>query len=228
MRCPHCLKLVKAPVPATQGTGEGGLLARVMDQLGSDLDQCPECDGALRDADGLEIRRIDVDYETRLATLDQRSWERLKKGTWIAVAISVIGAFPVLHWFAGPVMVVFNLVWARWAMAAPYRRYMGGARRIIVRWISRMAGLILVGLHGSFVLPLVPLLAGPVVFALLCALVWWYHRFHFQRERERLPILLIEKVLLVALILVFLVLVGIAVFLAIAFGEVLSMFNLGG
>lgn len=226
------MKLVKAPVPETQGTGEGGLLARVAAQVRTDLDQCPECDGALKDADGREIRRIDVDFVTRLATLDQRSWERLKTGTWIALAISVVGAvaafIPLIGGLAGIAMVVFNLVWARWAMAAPYRRYMGGARRIIVRWISRMAGLILVGLHGSFVLPLLPLLTGPVVFALLCALVWWYHRFHFLRERERLPILLIEKIALVVLILVFLILVGIAVFLAIAFGEVLSMFNLGG
>lgn len=197
-------------------------------KVSAEAEGCPSCTKPLRDEQGRAIRRIDVDFETRLVTLDVRSWERLKLGTWIALAISAVGAVPFLGPAAGLVIVVFNLVWARWALAAPYRRYMGGARRIVVRWISRIVALFLIGFHSSFAVPFLPILTGPLVFAGICALVWWYHRFHFVRERERLPILLFEKILLVVLVLAFLLVVGVAIFFAVATGELASMINLSG
>ncbi len=152
----------------------------------------------MRDAQGDVLRALDVGFDERLAQLDQRSRRAIRNGTILA-AVLCLALFPLTTPVVATVVYFTQLVWVRLAVVAPYRRHYSTGRRIVTRWVARLALLYLSGFHVALAWPGLQVFASPALFAVLCAAAWGYHRWHLCREHARQPILLLEKVALVVL-----------------------------
>ena len=184
--------------------------------------QCPRCGRSLRDGDGLAVREVDKDYDGLQLRLAQQTHRRIKTGTIVCAVLSVVAALPVVHAFIAPLIFIQTWIWARPLVCAPYARYFSPSRRIVTRCLSRFLVFSLAGLHGHAVIPGVhfaTFIASPLIFVVTCGTAWGYHRFHLERERDRRPILLIEKILLV---------VGALVALAVFAGLIVLALVVGG
>ena len=176
-------------------------------------DTCPRCARPISDDEGRNLRPLDLDFEARLAEMDARALANTKKGAVVALVVCLLMFMPPISWFGGGLLVILQMIWVRVAIIAPYRKHFGTGRRIVTRWITRLAVATGATLHlpaqagglafGTFII-------SPIVFAGLCAAAWRYHRWHLQRERAHLPVAWFEKILLWVFALIFvLVVVGV-------------------
>ncbi len=182
MRCPHCKSSIRV--------------------LWRAPDACPQCGRALRDEGGRRVRELDQDFDALSARLDELTRERIRTGTIVCAALSLLNvagpALPPLNVILPPVIFVQHVFWARPLVCGPYARHFGVARRMVTRWLSRFFVVSMASLHAHGVaVPVAQVIVSPLVFLGTCVAVRAYHRFHLRRERERLPVLLVEKVLLV-------------------------------
>lgn len=185
---------------------------------------CPFCERPLEDADGHRIRPLDIDFEARTTDLDRQVLRRIGVGcAWVAGISCLAAVFPPAALVTIPVVVLFQLIYARLAIVAPYRRHFGAGRKVVTRWISRFGMASGAGFHIPAA-ALVPfnIALSPLLFAALCGALWGYHRWHLGRERERLPVMLFERVLLWVAALVFVLavaaVVGLILLLDVALG----------
>jgi hypothetical protein len=167
-------------------------------------DQCPHCERSLKDDSGDTLRPIDKDFEGLRQQLDDRALKRMKSGTLVCAALSGANAFGIALPFLLPILptiiAIQQIVWARPLIAAPYAKHFSPSRRIITRWLSRFFVFTMASFHVHGMFPgvnLAQIVISPLIFVVTCGTVWWYHRFHLQRERDREPVLFVEKVLLV-------------------------------
>jgi uncharacterized iron-regulated membrane protein len=158
---------------------------------------CPFCERSITDAEGRRVRPLDIEFEARSAELDRQVARRIGTGCLWVAGISCLSFFPPAVLITGPALVLFQLIYARLAVVAPYRRHFGTTRRMVTRWISRFGMASGAGFHLPIALGIpVNLVLAPLLFAVLCGLLWGYHRWHLQREHEHLPVMIFEKVLL--------------------------------
>ena len=143
-----------------------------------------------REIDGLSLRTL-----TRLACL-------VHDVAKPATAIFSEGRlrFP-RHGPRGSVLIFGQFLFARFGVARSYAIYFGASRKLVARWVSRLAlVLIVVPAHSAVIVPgfaIVTVVTAPLVFWLTLLGVRAYFRFHFVRERERLGVLAVEQVLIV-------------------------------
>ncbi len=186
-------------------------------------DICPRCGSSLREQGGAVVRPIDIDFDATLARLDELTRKRVRTGPIVALAIALPGLLPPLAPISAIVLAVLQYFWARFLVARPYARFFSPGRRIVTRWVSRIALLLLGLLHFAAVAPVVQLVVSPLLFFGLSAAARGYFRFHFLRERRREPVHPLEKVLVVVLVatvvLAFVVLVLVLVLVAKVFDE---------
>jgi hypothetical protein len=164
------------------------------------------------DDEGRALRPLDVDFAGRTAELDRQSLASTRNGALLALVVCLFG-LALTPPIAAVGVVVAQFVWVRLFVVARYRRHFSTTRRIVTRWLSRLVMVFLVGFHLALALPIVQLVASPALFAALCAAAWAYHRWHLQREHDRLPIGLLEKALLVVAALVVLVTLALLILL---------------
>lgn len=167
-------------------------------------DVCPRCERPLKDESGATLREIDRDFEGLRERLDQSSLERMKSGTLVCAILSAANALGIVLPFLLPILptiiAIQQIVWARPLISGPYARHFAPSRRIVTRWLSRFFVFTMASFHIHGVFPganLAQVVVSPVIFVVTCGTCWAYHRFHLQRERDRQPVLLVEKVLLV-------------------------------
>jgi len=189
-------------------------------------DTCPRCERSLKDESGAVLREIDRDFEGLRQRLDAQSLQRLKTGTIVCEALAIAqlggGCLGPLIAVLPTLLLIQQIVWARPLISAPYARHFSPSRRMVTRWLSRFFVFTMASLHahGAILgLNLAQWAISPIIFVVTCGTTWAYHRFHLQRERDRQPILLVEKVVLVlAAVLAILAVVGL-VLLAIVLGK---------
>ncbi len=179
-RCPWCHE----PLPARTRDGA-----------------CPHCGRPLTGADGRALRPLDLRYEGVRVRQEERLGRLLPAGTATAAAIALV--MPLLHLgvaAAAPVLVVVHLVVVRLVLLREARLLLGRRRRFFTRWLTRLVFLWLgVPGWGLAAVPALGVLSGAATFA---GLTWGAHAYallSLDRERQRLPLLLWEKALLVLL-----------------------------
>lgn len=184
VRCPHCMSSLRVLFRAP--------------------DACPHCERSLKDSDGATLRAVDKDFDSLLQGLDDQSLKRLKSGTLVCAVLSGCNAFGIALPFLLPILptiiAIQQIVWARPLICAPYAKYFSPSRRIVSRWLSRFFVFTMASLHVHGMFPginLVQIITSPIIFVITCGTSWAYFRFHLQRERDRQPVLFVEKVLLV-------------------------------
>lgn len=189
-------------------------------------DTCPRCERSLKDDSGAALREIDRDFEGLRDRLDAQSLQRLKTGTIVCLSLGVAqlgGAClgPLLP-LLPTIIFIQQIVWARPLISAPYARHFSPSRRMVTRWLSRFFVFTMASFHVHGAFPgfnFAQWAISPVIFVVTCGTTWAYHRFHLQRERDRQPILLVEKVVLVlAAVLALLAVAGLIV-VAIVLGK---------
>jgi len=186
------------------------------------IDRCPACGRALRDAEGNELREIDLVYDSVVAGNRARFLRFLMIGTPIAALISLGG--PLLHW--GPAIVIalplFSLIHAiafRLVLAGEPRRLLGARRRFFTRNISRWAFLLLtIGGYSLTAIPIAGAIAGAAVFAGVTWLAYTHLMWSLRRERERAPLLAAEKVALAVIVVLLVGLVTTLLVFSVALG----------
>jgi hypothetical protein len=129
---------------------------------------------------------------------------------------------PLLHVAAVmmvPVLVVAHLLVLRLVLVREARRLLGTSRRMFTRWITRFSFLwIGVPGYGLAAVPVVGVVPAVAVFAGLTALVHHYTLWSLGRDKERLPLMMWEKLLLAGLAFLTLVLIGLVLALALVLG----------
>jgi hypothetical protein len=188
---------------------------------------CPHCGRAVETDAGERLRPLDLDYDAILRDADDRSMRWTRRGAVVAFGLAVFSLVPVLGAAISFVLLVIaQFVWVAFFVSRPYHRHFGALRRFVTRWVRRLAMvLVVVPLHASVFVPFVGLVATPAVFFGACWAVRAYGRFHLVRERERKPITVAEKLLLVLLTLVVLgglCLAGLLVYLGVVTLDALS------
>ncbi len=168
------------------------------------------------DDEGRTLRTVDNDYPTLLAKLDEKSLHRLKQGAIVVAVIAVIGVIPVIGTLAGIPLLICHFIWCRSLICVPWSRHYSAGRRILTRWLSRFFVITTATLHGTVAVPFLAILVSPAVVAGTAAICWWYHRMHLDREHRRLPIHVVEKVLVVVAAVVAITAVALTVFLIMA------------
>ena len=199
MNCPHCRTRIRA-------------IRRP--------DACPHCGRSLVDDDGRALRTVDNDYPALRARLDEKSLHRLKQGAVVVAVIAVIGVIPVIGALAGIPLLICHFIWCRTLMCVPYSRHYSTGRRILTRWLSRFFVLTTATLHSSVAVPFLAILVSPAVVAGTAGICWWYHRLHLEREHQREPIHLLEKILVGVAAVVAITAVALTVFLIMALGAI--------
>ncbi|MCM2316716.1 MAG: hypothetical protein NDJ92_16335, partial [Thermoanaerobaculia bacterium] len=185
-------------------------------------DSCPTCGRALRDAEGNELREIDLVYDRVVAANEARFLRFLAVGTPIAALISLGG--PLFH--LGPAMLValplFSITHAiafRLVLAGDARRLLGGRRRFFTRNISRWSFLLLTLVGYSFTaIPLAGALIGAATFAGVTWLAFRHLMWSLRRERDRAPLLLAERIALVVIAVAFVGIVAALLVFSLALG----------
>jgi hypothetical protein len=157
---------------------------------------CPECGRALQQ-DGIALRPVDVAAQEVLAQQDEQLRPFLVAGALaaftLAIGMQLVHAAAVL----APAVAVVHLLAVRLALIRGSYMLLGPTRRRFNRWILRLSTL-WVGVPG-FALgatPVIGLAAPPAVFAGLTLLAHHYTRSSVERERQRLPLLVWEKIVL--------------------------------
>lgn len=181
---------------------------------------CPHCGKALRDERGDSVRALDLDYDAILAAADERTLLWTRRGAVFAFCAALFSLVPGAGAAVSAVLLaVGQLVWCGFLISRPYHRHYGPMRRLVTRWVRRLATLLVVlPLHASTFVPFLGLVTAPAVFAGACWATRAYARFHLVRERGREPVLFVEKALIVvmaALLLAGLCLFGVLLWLGI-------------
>jgi hypothetical protein len=162
---------------------------------------CPHCERPLRVEEGAELRPVDLRCDEVVAAQRQAFLRLLQFGLPVAAVVALL--MPFVHLAAAglvPLLVVVHLVTVRLLLVGRGRRLLGSARRLFNRWISRLSFLWLgVPGYGLAAVPVVGVLAAAVTFAGLTALVHQYTLWSLERERQRLPLALWEKLVLILL-----------------------------
>jgi hypothetical protein len=183
-RCPHCRETL-------------GVLSK--EPL------CPHCGRTIRTEEGAKVRQIDLDGDKILAAADERAQTWMKHGAIYAGVVGLLTIVPPLIPVAYVLLVVGQFFFARFGVASPYAAHFGGMRKLVARWMSRLALTWLVAVaHAAVLIPGLAIVTAPIVFWLTLLGVKTYFRFHFRRERERQGILAVEVVLLVVMAVVLL------------------------
>jgi hypothetical protein len=162
---------------------------------------CPHCGKAIEEATGEKVRPLDLDYDAILADADARSWRWTQRGALFALVLAAVSLVPVLGAAVAYVLlVVGQFLWAGFLVSRPYHRHFSPLRRLVTRWVRRL-GLVfvVVPLHAAAFVPFLGLVASPAVFFGACWAVRAYSRFHLVREKERRPVTVLEKMLVVVL-----------------------------
>jgi hypothetical protein len=189
---------------------------------------CPHCGKSIETDAGAQLRTLDLDYDAILADADARSLRWCGRGAVFAFVVALFSLVPVVGAAVASVLLVIGqFLWTGLLIARPYHRHFSPLRRLVTRWVRRLALVfVVVPAHTATFLPFVGLVAAPAVFYVACRLVRAYARFHLVREKERLPVTTAEKALVVVLagVLLFgLCLVGLLVYLG-----VLALDSFGG
>jgi len=158
----------------------------------------------LQDEQGNELREIDLVYDRVVSENETRFRRFLAIGTPIAALISLGG--PLFHW--GPAMVValplFSITHAiafRLVLAGEPRRLLGRRRRFFTRNISRWSFLLLTLFGYSFTaIPIAGAVLGAATFAGVTWLAFRHLMWSLRRERERAPLLVVEKIALAVIV----------------------------
>ena len=211
-RCPWCLE----PLPARHAASA----------------PCLACGRELVDDRGDELRPIDLRYEEVRRRQKAAFRSFMTAGVAVAVVVSLI--LPVLHLAAvaaAPVIVVVHLVLVRVVLLRESRQLLGRRRRFFTRWLSRLAFL-WVGVPG-WGLAAVPVVGAVVGAGTFAVLTWGAHAYmllSLHRERRRLPLLGLEKALLVALVVLTVAAIGVVLAGAgfVAWGVAWIVDRLGG
>jgi hypothetical protein len=180
---------------------------------GVDAAACPHCGRPLTDADGDELRALDLRYESIEAAQSERYRMMCLAGTPAVVLLSL--GLPLLH--AGavlvvPILAIAHLVVVRLYLIRDAVRLLGPARRRFVRWFCRF-GFLWLGLPG-YALATVPMAGAIPAAATFLALTTAIHRYvawSLERERLREPLLGWEKLLLTVLAVITVMLVVVLV-----------------
>jgi hypothetical protein len=180
VRCPWC----REQVPA---------LARAA--------QCPHCGKNLQDERGEAVRTLDLEFDAILADADARSLLWTRRGVAFALGAALFSLVPGPGAAVSAVLLgLGQLFWCGFLVSRPYHRHFGPMRRLVTRWVRRLATLLVVlPLHASTFVPGLGLLTAPAVFFGACWATREYGRFHLLRERRRDPILFLEKALVFVL-----------------------------
>lgn len=195
-------------------------------------DECPHCARSLKTADGDVVREVDRAFPEIRDRLDEQSVRRMKSGTLVCFILSGANFFsiglPFLLPLLPPMIAIQQIIWARPLISAPYAKYFSPSRRIVTRWLSRFFVFSMAALHTGGAIPglnMAQVIVSPLIFVVTCGTAWQYHRFHLQREHDREPVTLLEKLLLVAGgLIALLALTGLILF-GYYMGEVISWFT---
>ncbi len=181
---------------------------------------CTSCGNALRDDEGRELRPVDV----RWTRVEVEQWERFRScmfaGTPVAaVAALAAPAMPVV----GPVIVAAlaagHLVVLRLVILGHVMPVLGARRRMLCRWVARLAVLWFgVPGYGAALVPLAGAAVAAATFAGLTTLVHWYGLRSLYRERDRAKPPAWEMALVLALVAITLVVLIAVVVLAALLG----------
>jgi hypothetical protein len=181
---------------------------------------CPYCDRGLADDKGRELRPVDLRYAQVARAQQQMLRQLLIYGSAVAAVVSTF--IPLLHLGTAivvPLMVVAHLITVRLVLVRPCRQLLGATRRAFLRWMTRLSFLWLgIPGYGLAMIPLFGVVAGVATFAGLTILIHAYSLWSLQRERDRLPLTVWEKVVLSALILMTLTAFLLAIAVALAVG----------
>ena len=112
---------------------------------------------------------------------------------------------PLLHVvavFAVPLLTVASLVLVRLVLVRDACRLLGRSRRRFVRWLGRL-GFLWIGIpgYGLTMVPVLGVVAGVATFAGLTTAMHHYVLWSLGREYRRQPLMVWERVLVIALIL---------------------------
>ena len=165
---------------------------------------CPHCGRAIETLAGERLRPLDLDYDKVLAGADASSLLWTQRGAIFAFALAAISLVPVVGAAISYVLLVIGqFLWAGFLVARPYHRHFSPVRRLVSRWVRRLALVfIVIPVHSAVFVPFLGLVLSPAVFYVTCRLVRAYSHFHLVREKERRPVTGAEKMLLVAMAIV--------------------------
>ncbi len=198
--CPWCLE----PLPRSGGP----------------FVHCPKCCKSLTDDDGRELRAIDLRFLLLRDAQEAQFSRFLSIGTGVAAAVGLV--VPLAHFGAAvliPLMVICHLMAVRFFLIRDAGRYVGPARRLFSRWITRLSFLWIGSIgYGFAVIPVVGAALAAATFAGLTWLVHNYVLWSLEREAERMPLARWEKAVLVLLAVATVVILAVVVVLTAAVG----------
>jgi len=198
------------------------------------LASCPHCERSLCGDTGHELRPIDVRYEEVKAAQQKRYQQLLAVGSVVVGAVSLL--MPLLHLGVAvvvPLLLVAHLIAVRWVLIRDATRLLGTRRRLFSRWICRLS-FVWVGMpgYGLAAIPVAGVVAGVATFAGLTALAHYYTSWSLDRERQRCPLALWEKLVLLGLVLLTVALVivfgCVTLLLGFSIAKLLELFSAGG
>jgi hypothetical protein len=149
-----------------------------------------------------ELRPVDVRYDRVEAAQCETYRLMLLGGGAVVAATSLF--MPLLHVtvvVAVPLLTVAHLIVVRLVLIRDGCLLLGPTRRRFVRWLSRLSFL-WIGIpgYGLTTIPVLGVVAGVVTFAGLTTAMHHYVLWSLGREHRRLPLMVWEKLLVLALI----------------------------
>jgi hypothetical protein len=181
---------------------------------------CPHCGKSLHEAEGRELRTIDLRYDEVEATQCQRFRQFTLYGSIAAGGVSLV--LPLAHLGATvvvPLLVIVHLILLRLLLVREARGLLGTSRKVFTRWLARFSFLWLgIPGYGLAVVPLAGVLAGVGTFVGLTALVHHYTLWSLKQERDRRGLMLWEKLLVVGLAVLTAVVVAVLIGAALLLG----------
>ncbi len=183
---------------------------------------CPVCERSLVDGEGRELREVDLVYDRVVAVQRERLKRFLIVGTPIAAVVSLAG--PLIHsslafFISVPLFVIAHAIALRVVLVAEPQRLLSRRRRFFTRNIGRWTFVLLSA--GGYTLTAIPLagaLVGAATFAGVTSITFAHLMWSLSQERNREPLLLIEKIALAVVIVLVLGIVA----TVIAFGLVVG------
>jgi hypothetical protein len=157
---------------------------------------CVHCGRPLTGSDG-EPRELELRYTLLEARQRERVEEVLKWGVPI-IAIVALGV-SILHvagLLVAPFVALIHLLVLRIFVIRDARRSLSSTRRLFTRWVARFAFLWL-GLPGyaSMAVPVAGIVGAVATFVVLTEIVHVYTAWSLARERDGLPLMAWESVL---------------------------------
>ncbi len=194
--------------------------------------ECPACGRSLRNEQGLDVRELDRDFDTLKTELHETALRRIKKSAIVILVLGLLNsagaAIPIVNVPLIIVIVIAHFFCSRFLVCAPYAKHFGFTRRVVTRWLSRMFVLFMAGFHTGGVVPVVAPLVSPVVYLATAGTVWWYHRFHLEREHRREPVTILEKLFLIVAVLLVLALFALLMIFSTSIAELMRPATDGG